>query len=131
VKLAGACYLVFLAWKIWRSPPKLPSEPARLEANDSPWRLFLASFSLTLGNPKAVVFFMAMLPTIVDLKAITPAAVLEIAAVMLVIMPAVLGAYALAADRARALFTSVRSIRTLNRATACVMAGAAAMIARS
>ena len=31
------------------------------------WRAFLASLMLTLANPKAILFFLALLPTVIDL----------------------------------------------------------------
>lgn len=93
--------------------------------------MFLAGLTLTLGNPKPIIFFMAILPTIVDLTTLTPLGMLEIAGVIVVAIYAVLGAYALAADRARRLFRDESSLRTLNRTTAVVIAGAAAMVARS
>ena len=131
LKFAGAAYLLFLAWKLWQGAAN-PADPAAMgQTPGNPLQLFLASYSLTVGNPKAIIFFMAILPTIVDLKAISPGAILEIAAVIALAMPCVLVGYALAADRARRLFTSASSIRTLNRATAVIMAGAAAAVAHA
>jgi threonine/homoserine/homoserine lactone efflux protein len=131
IKLAGAAYLLVLAWKLWRALPNGPHDPVVQKPANSPWGLFLASFSLTVGNPKAIIFFMAILPTIVDLRTIGPLTVVEIAGVMSAILPGILGGYALAADRARRLFRDGKSIRVLNRTTALVMAGAAAAVARS
>jgi len=54
---------------------------------------------------------------------------LEIAALMCVLLPLVLGAYAVDAARARQLFTSSKAIRTLNRSAGTAMAGAAVVIA--
>jgi len=53
----------------------------------------------------------------------------EIAAVIVIVLAAVLGAYALAAARARRLFTSSRAVRAINRGTGVVMAGAAVAVA--
>ena len=130
IKLLGAGYLLFTAYKLWTSPPKVPGVAAAVR-DESPLRLLLASYSLTVGNPKAIVFFMAILPTIVDLTSISPTAILELGVVICVAMPCVLLSYALAADRARRLFTDAGSIRILNRATAVIMAGAAAAVARA
>jgi len=130
IKLAGAAYLVFLAWKLWNAPTNVQAggESSR---EDSPWRLFLGGLSLTIGNPKAIVFFMAILPTVVDLRTMDARKLTQIAAVIGCLMPLVLGAYAIAAARARKMFTSPGSIRNVNRTTAVVMAGAAAVVASS
>ena len=130
IKLAGAAYLMFLAWKLWHAPA-VAGGAATTNDEESPWRLFLGGLSITIGNPKAIVFFMAILPTIVDLRSIDAARVAEIALVIVLLMPIVLGSYALAANRARRLFTEPSSIRAVNRATAAVMAAAAAAVAAS
>ena len=102
-----------------------------VDASQKPFRLFLASLSLTLGNPKTMVFFLALLPTVVRLEDLTLAGFLEIAALSALILPLVLGAYVVAAVRARRLLQSPRAVRLVNRGGATVMAGAAVAVARS
>ena len=46
-------------------------------------RLFLTGLSLTLGNPKTMVFYLALLPNLLDLAAITPLGFAELVAVTL------------------------------------------------
>jgi threonine/homoserine/homoserine lactone efflux protein len=128
VKWAGAAYLLWLAWKMWTSRPVSVAEGAAPPADEPPGRLFLASLSLTLGNPKVIVFFMALLPSLVDLTTLGWLGILEIVALIAVVISSVLGAYALAAARARTLFRSSRALRLLNRATGTIMAGAAVAI---
>ncbi|HEY5863487.1 MAG TPA: LysE family translocator [Casimicrobiaceae bacterium] len=130
VKYAGAAYLLYLAWRMWIAPAETPRE-AEVDASQKPFRLFLASLSLTLGNPKTMVFFLALLPTVVRLEDLTLAGFLEIAALSALILPLVLGAYVVAAVRARRLLQSPRAVRLVNRGGATVMAGAAVAVARS
>jgi len=126
-KYAGAAYLLYLAWKLWTAPAEVGEIAAA--ASDRPLRLFFASLSLTLGNPKPIIFFLAILPTVVDLTRLQPSGFVEIAAFMTVILSGILGGYALAAAYARRLFTSRRAIRAVNCGTGVVMAGAAVAIA--
>lgn len=130
VKYAGAAYLLYLAWRMWTAPAEAPRE-AEVDASQRPFRLFLASLSLTLGNPKTMVFFLALLPTVVRLEDLTLVGFLEIAALSALILPLVLGAYVVAAVRARRLLQSPRAVRLVNRGGATVMAGAAVAVARS
>lgn len=127
IKYAGCAYLVYLAWKLWTAPVKsLEDEPA---ARGEGFRLFLGGVALTLGNPKVMVFFVSILPLVVDLQALTPLAFVEVAVVTMLIINTTLLAYAYAADRARRLVASPRTMRRINRVTGGVMAGAAAAIA--
>jgi threonine/homoserine/homoserine lactone efflux protein len=128
IKYAGAAYLLYLAWKLWTAPAQ-QTEVAADRRADSSWRLFLGGLSVTLGNPKVIVFFLALLPTVIDLAHLSVTGFVEIALLMVVILSLVLTAYALAAAGARRLFTSPRSIRVINRGTGTVMAGAAVAIA--
>ncbi len=128
IKYAGCAYLLYLAWKIWTAPVKAGGVVAAGERVRA-WPSFLGSLSLTLGNPKVIVFFLSLMPLVVDVKAISPLVFLEMAvAITLVIGPVMFGMLYLA-DRARRIFTSETALRRINRATAGVMAGAAVAIA--
>jgi threonine/homoserine/homoserine lactone efflux protein len=128
VKYAGVAYLLYLSYRMWTSAVK-PIENHEVDASDRPTRLFLTSLALTLGNPKVMVFFLALLPTVVKLETLTVSGVFEIAAVICVALPAVLGGYAYAAARARRLLKSQHAIRVINRGSAGAMAGAAVAVA--
>ena len=128
VKYAGAAYLFYLAWRLWTEPARpLAAEPVPERRGAA--KLFFGSLALTLGNPKVMIFFLALLPTVIDLEKLTLADFLKIAAAMISILSAVLSLYALAAMRARRFFKSARTIRWLNRGTGTVMAGAAIAVA--
>jgi threonine/homoserine/homoserine lactone efflux protein len=128
LKYAGAVYLLYLAWKLWTARPQ-PVEAREMLPTQSSSDLFLGSLALTLGNPKTMVFFLALLPSVVDLSALGVSGFLEIAMAIVVLLPLVLGCYVLAAARAREFFRSTRAIRALNRSAGTAMAGAAVAVA--
>jgi threonine/homoserine/homoserine lactone efflux protein len=127
IKYAGAAYLLFLAWKLWTAPAASPD--AAPSGGDGDMRLFLGSLALTLGNPKVMVFFLAILPTVVDLRSLTPLGIAELAGLITVIISAVLSGYALLAARARRFITSPGAIRRVNRASGAALAAAAVAVA--
>lgn len=127
IKYAGCAYLIYLAWKLWTAPvTSLEDQPA---ARGEGLRLFFGGVALTLGNPKVMVFFVSILPLVVDLQALTPLAFVEVAVLTMLIINTTLLGYAFAADRARRLVASPRTMRRINRVTGGVLAGAAAAIA--
>jgi threonine/homoserine/homoserine lactone efflux protein len=75
------------------------------------------------------VFFLSIMPLVVDFDALNARTALEIAATMIVVLSSVLLTYAIAANRARRLFRSSRAMKMINRGAAGVMAGAALTIA--
>lgn len=127
IKYLGAAYLLYLAWRLWTAPAaRVEVEAGRAER---PWRAFVGSLMLTLANPKAILFFLALLPTVIDLQTLDALRFVEISAAMAVVLPAVLGTYAVLASRARTLFTTPRAVRRLNRGSGVAMAGAAVVVA--
>jgi threonine/homoserine/homoserine lactone efflux protein len=92
-------------------------------------QLFFSGLSLTLGNPKAIAFFMALLPAIVDLAQLSVAGFAEVALLIAIILPAVLMGYAFFAHAARGVFRGPRALKALNRVSGTAIAGAAAVIA--
>ena len=128
VRYAGAAYLLYLAYRLWTAAPR-PLEAVDVHGSQKPLRLFLGSLTLTLGNPKAMIFFVALLPAVVQLQTFRLTDYLLIAVAITVILPLVLGGYAWAASRARRFFRKPNSIRLLNRGAGTAMAGAAIAIA--
>ncbi|MCX7384713.1 MAG: LysE family translocator [Alphaproteobacteria bacterium] len=128
IRYAAAAYLLYLAWKFWTAPITAVDIDEDVTP-DGNGRLFLAGLAINLGNPKNVVFFLALLPTVVDLDGLTLLGFTELVALIVAIVVGVLAAYTLAADRARRMFTSPRAIGWMNRGGAAIMAGTAAAIA--
>ena len=130
IKWIGVAYLLFLAWKLWSAPAEsVKVAGADSEKGQHGWRAFVASFLLTLSNPKAILFFLALLPTVVDLASMNLVRFLEITAAIIIVQPMVLGTYALLAAKARDLFTTPKAVRRLNRSSGLAMAGAAVVVA--
>ena len=127
LKFIGVAYLLFLAWKMWFAPTDVDN--GTLPRGQSPWRMFAAGLMVTLGNPKIMVFYLALLPAIIDLSRVGTVAWLELTLTMLAVLMAVDFGWALLAARARKLLTSRRAVRIANRTSATMMAGAAAAIA--
>jgi threonine/homoserine/homoserine lactone efflux protein len=127
LKFVGVAYLLFLAWKMWRAPADV--QGSDLPSGQSPWRMFVAGLLVTLSNPKIMMFYLALLPTIIDLSRIGTVAWFELTLTMPIVLMAVDFGWALLATRARKLLSTRRAVRITNRASATVMAGVAAAIA--
>jgi len=127
LKWAGVAYLAFLAWKMWTAPVTVGE--GDLPKADSPLRLFFAGMAVTLGNPKIMMFYLALLPTIIDLAAVTLTGWAELTLTMVAVLMAIDLGWALAAAQARKLLKSPRAVKIANRISAGTMAGAAAAIA--
>ena len=61
IKLAGAAYLLWLAWQAVRPGGSTPFEVRDLP-QDAPGRLFAMGFMTNLLNPKVAVFYLSLFP---------------------------------------------------------------------
>lgn len=132
LKVAGGLYLAWMGVKAWRSRPQALADgtPAAAAAPDKSLLATLAGgVTVTLSNPKAILFYLAVLPTILDLDAITLPGLLTAGAVVVVVLVAVCGTYAVLAARARALLSSEKAVRRLNRTSGALLIGAGVAVA--
>ncbi|MGC2857675.1 LysE family translocator [Novispirillum sp. DQ9] len=132
LKLVGAAWLVVLGIKAWRAPALPITDLAgREEAGTGRRALvrFATGTALILGNPKTMLFYLAVLPTVLDLRAVTLAGAAQATGVAVIVNLGVLLSYAALAARARRMFTSARAVRRLNRAAGTAMVGAGIAVA--
>ncbi len=120
VKIGGGLYLLFLAYKYWTAKVYAQSQVIPESAS----RGFLTQLGITLSNPKAIAFFVALQPTAIDLSRLNLVGYLELAGATIVLIPAITLCYAAAAARLKDLVASVKARRRINKGAAVVMAGA-------
>ncbi len=127
VRWGGALYLLYIAWQFWTAKPGSEQIGAKRDANA--WKTFLSGLALTMGNPKTIVFYLALLPTVVPLdQPITVLGFTELTVIVVLVLLIIGCGYAGLAAAARDFFTSTRALRNLNRTAAAIMAGAAAFV---
>jgi threonine/homoserine/homoserine lactone efflux protein len=119
VKLAGAAYLLYLGYRFWTAPVEADDVIPASTSNG-----FLAQLAVTVGNPKAIAFFVALLPTAVDLSTLNWIGYLQLCAASLIVIPPITLTYAALASRARGILTSRKARKRMNKGAAIIMAGA-------
>lgn len=126
IKYLGAGYLLFLAWTFWAQEPEALDVPSNGRGRSL--GSLAAGFAVTLGNPKTVLFYVALMPTVMDLTRITIADLSILALIVMLVVPAVMLPYIISAAQARSLFSKPDRIRRLNRTASLTMTGAAGYI---
>lgn len=92
------------------------------------WAGFLAGVAAILANPKAILFYMGMLPGFFDVTRLTGADLAAILAVSTAIPLAGNLALALLVDRARAFLSSPGAVRRTNLAAGSLLVGVGLLI---
>jgi threonine/homoserine/homoserine lactone efflux protein len=127
VKYGGAAYLLWLGYRAFRSTASpLVVVPRSGKGMIKDVGL---GFLVTLGNPKAILFYSALLPTFLDLTRIRFADFLVLAVIVMVVSYVVYGGYIFLAERSRRLLSSRAASRLFNRLTGSVLIGAGVAVA--
>jgi threonine/homoserine/homoserine lactone efflux protein len=127
VKYAGAAYLIWLGVQAFRAA----SKPIDFQAQSSGalWKDVALGLMVTLGNPKPILFYGALLPTFLDLSKASVRDFSVMMTVVVVVSFVVYSGYMLMIERARRLIASTRTVKRLNQATGVMMIGSGVAIA--
>ncbi|MGP0023518.1 MAG: LysE family translocator, partial [Streptosporangiaceae bacterium] len=133
VKLGGAAYLIFLGVQAIRHRQKLAEMLGSRIEKKSVARVMADGFVVGIGNPKAIVFFAAVLPQFVDRQAgQVPQQMLLLGAIFAGIALLSDSGWAVAAGSARAWFgRSPRRLELIGGTGGLVMIGIGATLAAS
>lgn len=134
LKFVGAAYLVWIGYKMWRTPAKTPEmTEADVElASGRPWSIFRDSFLITALNPKGILFFVAFVPQFIDpaLPYAPQAATYVLTFTALGIINAALFAFAASGARQTIRRPQVMKFAMRTGGSLLMMAGVAAALTR-
>jgi len=129
IKWIGAAYLVFLGIKAITGKASLLASDANTPVEIRGWRLFGDAFVTQTSNPKAIVFFSALLPQFLNpLNPIAPQIAILAVTSALIEFSVLLG-YGLAAGRAASFAREPRYANWTNRVAGTILIGAGAGLA--
>ena len=117
IKLAGAAYLVWIGWKMFRSSGQLAIGAGdRLPIGRYIWQGALINWS----NPKTLLFLSAFLPQFVDLSRPAFSQIMILGLMVMAVATTSDAVYAVAAGQARHLLTAAR-VRMVNRVSGVIL----------
>jgi len=129
LKWLGAAYLVYLGLKMWRAPAGLPAAFDGAPAVQPIRTMIAKAFTVTVLNPKGILFFSAFMPQFVDPAAPLAPQMAILGGTFVGLGFCIIGGYALLSGRLRGLFASPAAMRRFNRASGSALIGAGAMTA--
>jgi threonine/homoserine/homoserine lactone efflux protein len=129
IRYVGAAYLIYLGFLTIRGSGLALRAADLHQANSRDWSTLTRGFTLQAANPKALVFFVALLPQFIDAaRAIWPQ-VLILGVTSVVIEFFVLAGYGCLASHASTLARQPRFVTATNRASGGMLVAAGAGIA--
>jgi len=117
---ASGAYLIFIGIALWRTPPQMGR--ATPSAGTSLWSSFLAGLLITLGDQKAILFYLGLLPAVADMNRLTGLDVVLLVGCAVLALLGVKLAYAWLGNRAAGL-AGGRWAVLLGRVTVVLMVG--------
>ena len=125
LRIAGAVYLVYLGWKLIRSPDALADTSKTTTPRGG---FFLQGFLVLMANPKALFWFGAFIPQFIDPKGnyVAQIALLGVTAMVVAIFSD--GAYAVLSGRAGAFLTR-KKVRLVSRLSGGFLIGGGVWLA--
>jgi threonine/homoserine/homoserine lactone efflux protein len=127
IKWAGVVYLCWLAVQFWKSSETFKAAEATSPMSGK--NALISGVLVTLGNPKSVLFYISILPTVIDINTLSQSDTFILPAITAIILTIVQFPFAIAGAKTRRALQSPRAMRMLNRGAAVCMGGAAATIA--
>ncbi len=120
LKLAGAAYLIWLAWRVWHDTGTPLPDSSDRPTGRAAWHAFSMGLLINLANPKSVLFAAAVLVVIFP-AGLQPAQIALVVGnhLLLEVAGYALIAYALSRPAARAAYLGAR--RWLDRVAALVL----------
>ena len=131
LRWAGALYLLYLAWNMWREAGTLDIEKKSTETSFK--NIILKAIAINLLNPKLTIFFFAFLPLFVSKDSSSPTLeMVLLSAVFMGITLIVFALYGILASSISAyLVNSSKVVKRLQQGFAVILAGFAVQLGLS
>ena len=130
LRWGGVAYLLWLAWEAWAAEREI--SPETVDGGINPWTAFRRGLITNLLNPKAAVFYVAVLPDFIQIgKSAVTTQTLTLSAIYVSIATAIHLAIVLLASRLQRVIATPEQRRTVRRVLAVLLAAIAVWFAFS
>jgi threonine/homoserine/homoserine lactone efflux protein len=138
IRIVGAAYLLYLGWKMWIAPvseellPNESSSGVSVTTTATPSYGMVSSFTqgflISASNPKVILFYIAFLPSFMDVTVLSQTDIVLASALTFVALLSGLSLIAAGAAQARRYLRSARAVKYLNRSAGSIMMSAGVYI---
>lgn len=128
IKWLSIAYLCYLAWQFWTAPQ------TEIKTESTSTRDLLSActsgLGVTLGNPKPIAFYLALLPLVINIEKVTfNNWLFTLVPLTMAVLLSIGGIFIFAANSMRRYLTNNKAQKTMYRLAAMAMLGAAGTMA--
>jgi threonine/homoserine/homoserine lactone efflux protein len=127
IRFIGAAYLLYLGYKMWTAKVDtiLKAEEVKNGSGRKDWISgFIQGFLISASNPKVILFYIAFLPTFIDLTVLNSSDITLLSVLTFFALIAGLMLVSVGASSVRRYLKSESALKKLNRTAGSIMIGA-------
>ncbi|HCH31516.1 MAG TPA: LysE family translocator [Oceanospirillaceae bacterium] len=128
IKWAGVAYLVYLSGSALLSKGGVLKLQPKNRAK-SPWKSLMAGFGLELANPKALMYFAALLPQFLDLQSALIPQLLVLGTIVFILDICCYSLYGYLGSKSTAFMKKPNIVKWINRSAGTMLLFSAARVA--
>ncbi len=132
IRFIGAAYLIYLGWKMWteKVDTNFSANQKDPKSATKDWASgFTQGFLISASNPKVILFYIAFLPTFIDLTVLNAEDIILLSALTFVALMAGLMLVAITASSVRKHLKTESALKKLNRTAGSIMIAAGVFLA--
>lgn len=123
IRYTGAAYLIYLGYKMFKTLPQVKNEIHSEVPRQTGTLLsgFIQGFLISASNPKVILFYIAFLPTFIDLTALQSQDIVLVSVLAFIALMAGLILIAIGASRMSNMLKTPLAHKRLNRGAGSIM----------
>jgi len=124
IRFIGAAYLLYLGYKMWTADVEtsFKVDDTKKDSKKKNWlNGLIQGFLISASNPKVILFYIAFLPTFIDLTALDTSDIIQLSVLTFFALLAGLMLIAVGASSVRRYLKSQKAVKRLNRTAGGIM----------
>jgi threonine/homoserine/homoserine lactone efflux protein len=116
LKIVGSAYLFYLAYSTFKKAKEIPvfANDGALQTKQSLTKDYMMGLVVTLANPLVILFYTALIPTVLDLSAINPSGLFTALSIIFFVHFVILTSQCALATQIRILLQEKVTIQKIN-----------------
>ncbi len=132
IRYVGAAYLLYLGYKLFTALPSTQDAiDTKLVKRSGHIASFIQGFLISASNPKVILFYIAFLPTFMDITSLSAQDIVLAAVLTFFALMAGLMLIAVSASKAARMLKTPKAVKRLNQSAGGLMMAAGAYLAVS
>jgi len=128
LKMIGCAYLLYLAYTIFKKARAIPDTKTENTKSQSLFKDYTIGIVVTLTNPLVILFYTALIPTVLDLSSVDISGLMTALFIIFVVHLVILTSQCALASQVRQFLQDKVTIQKFNYASATLLLGVAGYI---